>query len=122
MIDGDLLLKYSPLVLTLGQIVMGWLMWRLSKVFASKDEVTKVELQQVQLSIDVQQVRADQRLISQRLDQLPTHSDLAEIRVQLASIAAVVPELKEATRNLATYIQIIVEADRKKPAVREIQG
>lgn len=114
MIDAELLLKYLPVVVTLGQVVMGWLMYRLTRVFALRADVDKIEIQQGQLSTDVLQVRADQRLISHRLEQLPTQKDLSDVQVELAKVAAVVPELKEATRNLTTYIQIFVEADRKK--------
>jgi hypothetical protein len=98
-----------PLILAAANVGFGWLMWRFSRVFASKKSVEELATAHGKSAEAIQMLQTEQRVIAERLANLPTTRDLADLRATTAALGEAVPRLDKSVAALANQVHLLTQ-------------
>ena len=98
-----------PMILAVSNLVIAGLMWRFSRVFASKETVAELTKGQEKSAEAIQSLQAEQRVIAERLNNLPSVRDVADLRENTAALAEAIPHLNESIKVLSRRVDLLTE-------------
>lgn len=98
-----------PIILAGSNVVFGWFMWRFSRVFASKESVKDLSEAHSESVKAIQALQAEQRVIAERLNNLPSVRDIADLRENTAALAEAMPHLSKSIDALTRRVDLLTE-------------
>lgn len=98
-----------PLILAGSNVGFGWLMWRFSRVFASKKSVDDLAVAHGKSAEAIQMLQSEQRVIAERLNSLPSVRDVADLRENTAALAEASTHLNESIKALSRRVELLTE-------------
>ncbi|EKE78443.1 DUF2730 family protein [Oceanibaculum indicum] len=98
-----------PLILAAANVGFGWLMWRFSRVFASKKSVEELATAHGKSAEAIQMLQSEQRVIAERLNNLPSVRDVADLRENTAALAEASKHLSKSIETLSRRVELLTE-------------
>lgn len=92
-----------------GNLFFGYMLWRFSRVFASKESVRDLAEAQEKSAEAIQMLQSEQRVIAERLNNLPSVRDVADLRENTAALAEALPHLNDSIKVLSRRVDILTE-------------
>ena len=101
---GESLAGWWPVILILGQLVLGWMQWKLSRRFVTKEELEKVAHAMKGHDTRIGNVEGQVLLLEQELKHMPTSDDLCRLKESIAVFGQTAQSLQRAVTRIENYL------------------